>query len=103
MTHEMDTVGTRAKVWHGTAKHTSGMLEKKDLIMNKRGRIVSRLKHFSSKRENRLSDFKTKKGEFGLFRPDGSCQGRTLKSCRENNKTCTIARGKHVKAYCRKR
>jgi hypothetical protein len=33
--------GTRAQVWHGSAKHTSGGLKKKDLMMNKQGRIVS--------------------------------------------------------------
>ena len=32
------TVGTRAQVWHGTAKKTSGGLTKKDLMM-KNGRI----------------------------------------------------------------
>jgi hypothetical protein len=33
--------GSRAEVWHGTARHTSGGLEKKDLMMNRHGRIVS--------------------------------------------------------------
>ena len=37
-------IGSRAEVWHGTAKKTSGGLLKKDLKMNKRGRIVSRKK-----------------------------------------------------------
>jgi hypothetical protein len=38
-------VGTRAEVWHGTARHTSGGLERKDLMMNKHGRIVSIARH----------------------------------------------------------
>ena len=38
------TFGSRAEVWHGTAKKTSGGLEKSKLMKNKHGRIVSRLK-----------------------------------------------------------
>ena len=41
MTHQQ-TIGTRAQVWHGTAKKTSGGLTKAALMMNKHGRIVSR-------------------------------------------------------------
>lgn len=64
------TVGTRAQVFHGTAKHTSGGLEKKDLMQNKMGRIVSRRKHNSAKREMRLvkHGFGTKKGKFGFVK-----------------------------------
>ena len=39
------TVGSRRKVWNGSAHHTSGGLAKSDLMMNKWGRIVSRKKH----------------------------------------------------------
>lgn len=62
--------GTRAEVWHGNAKHTSGGLKKIDLIMNKRGRIVSRKMHFKAKKENRLAKagYKTEKGKFKLFK-----------------------------------
>jgi len=62
------TTGTRAEVWHGTAKHTSGGLEKKDLIQNKHGRIVSKRKHFSEKKSKRLikAGYGTKKGKFGF-------------------------------------
>jgi len=35
------TIGSRAEVYHGTAKHTSGGLCKSDLKQNKRGGIVS--------------------------------------------------------------
>ena len=64
------TVGTRAQVFHGTAKHTSGGLEKHDLMQNKSGRIVSRRKHNSAKREMRLvkHGFGTKKGIFGFVK-----------------------------------
>ena len=44
MTHQQ-TIGTRAQVWHGTAKKTSGGLTKAALMMNKHGRIVPRKKH----------------------------------------------------------
>jgi hypothetical protein len=67
----MQTTGTRAQVWHGTAKKTSGGLTKKNLMMNKHGRIVSRRKHAvgkkSIKRLEKLG-YKAKKGEFKLFR-----------------------------------
>jgi|LauGreSBDMM110SN_4_FD.fasta_scaffold79437_2 hypothetical protein len=67
MTHSK-TTGTRAEVWHGTAKHTSGGLEKKDLLKNKHGRIVSKRKHNSEKKSKRLikAGYGTKKGKFGF-------------------------------------
>jgi hypothetical protein len=67
MTH-IKASGTRAEVWHGTAKHTSGGLEKKDLLQNKHGRIVSKRKHFSEKKAKRLikAGYGTKKGKFGF-------------------------------------
>jgi hypothetical protein len=38
----MQTVGSRRKVWNGTAQKTPGGLTKSDLTQNKYGRIVSR-------------------------------------------------------------
>ena len=64
--HKM--IGSRAKVWHGTAKKTSGGLTKKDLKKNKHGRIVSKRMSNTAKKQNRLKDFKTKKGTFKLFK-----------------------------------
>jgi hypothetical protein len=63
-------IGSRAEVWHGTAKHTSGGLTKSHLMKNKSGRIVSKKKHFSAKRDNRLvkAGFKTRKGHFGFVK-----------------------------------
>jgi len=62
--------GTRAQVWHGTALKTSGGLKKSDLFKNKAGRIVSKSKHASAKRENRLvkNGYGTKKGQFGFVK-----------------------------------
>ena len=64
------TIGSRAEVWHGTAKKTSGGLFKKDLKMNKRGRIVSKKMSNRAKKEKRLekAGYKTKKGKFTLFK-----------------------------------
>ena len=66
----VQTIGTRAQVWHGTAKKTSGGLTKSDLMQNKAGRIVSRAKHNTAKREMRLvkHGYGTKKGEFGFVK-----------------------------------
>jgi hypothetical protein len=64
------TVGTRAQVWHGTAKKTSGGLMKSNLLQNKNGRIVSKSKHNSAKKEKRLvkAGYLTKKGKFGFVK-----------------------------------
>jgi 3-deoxy-D-arabino-heptulosonate 7-phosphate (DAHP) synthase len=64
------TNGSRAQVWHGTAKHTSGGLTKSALMKNKHGRIVSRRKHTTAKKENRLvkAGYITKKGHFGFIK-----------------------------------
>jgi hypothetical protein len=59
--------GSRAEVWHETAFETTGLLRKKDLMMNKHGRIVSKEKHATAKKEKRLLEYGWgfKKGEFG--------------------------------------
>jgi len=66
----MPRVGSRAQVWHGTAHHTPGGLTRKDLKMNKWGRIVSKAKSAKAKKENRLvkMGFKTQKGKFGVVK-----------------------------------
>lgn len=67
----MQTVGSKAQVWHGTAKHTSGGLTRKDLMKTKKGRIVSRKKHAAGKKALKnlvKAGFKAKKGTFKLFK-----------------------------------
>ena len=61
-------VGTRAEVMHGTAYKTSGGLVKSKLMKNKHGRVVSKKKHATAKREKRLvkAGYKPKKGVFGI-------------------------------------
>ena len=67
---------SRAQVWHGTAYKTDGTpgLKKEDLVMNKHGRIVSKRKHATAKREKRLEKhgYFTRKGKFGAVRKDGA-------------------------------
>lgn len=74
------TVGSRAQVWHGTARKTSGGLTKGDLMKNKDGRIVSKKKHNTAKREKRLikHGYGTKKGHFGAVKL-GMKKGRSRK------------------------
>lgn len=62
--------GSRAQVWHGTAYQTSGNLCKCELMMNKNGRIVSKRKHVTAKKEKRLvkAGYLTKKGKFGYVK-----------------------------------
>ena len=59
-----------AKVWHGTLKKTSGGLTKKDLMKNKRGKIVSKKRHNLAKRNKFLikAGFVTQRGKFGSFK-----------------------------------
>jgi hypothetical protein len=68
------TVGSRAQVWHGTAKHTSGGLMKKHLMKNpKNGRIVSKAKHFTAKKE-----YAKKLGKYPKYtKADGGPKRRT--------------------------
>jgi hypothetical protein len=74
-------IGSRAEVWHGSAKKTSGGLTKSHLMKNKSGRIVSKSKHFSAKKDNRLvkAGFKTKKGHFGFIKTGSKKRGHGKK------------------------
>jgi hypothetical protein len=74
--------GSRAQVWHGTAYKTSGGLTKNDLMMNKHGRIVSKAKSATAKKEKRLekAGYFTKKGTFGAIK-------KTLKSRKKSKKS----------------
>ena len=67
----MQTIGSKAQVFHGTAHHTSGGLTRKDLMKNKSGsKIVSRKQHAAGlKAIKRLRSlgYVAKKGTFKLF------------------------------------
>ena len=73
-------IGSRRQVWNGTAKKTSGGLTKSDLIMS-HGRIVSKSKHFSAKKEMRLLKYGygTKKGKFGYVKINSKKHRRKMK------------------------
>ncbi len=66
----MQTFGSRAQVYHGTAMKTSGGLKKKSLKKNKYGKIVSVKASKSAKKHNHLkkAGWTAKKGEFGAVR-----------------------------------
>jgi len=72
-TYEM-LEGSRAQVVHGTAYKTSGGLTKNNLLQNKNGRIVSKKKHLTAKKEKRLikAGYGTQKGKFGAVKLSSS-------------------------------
>lgn len=72
--------GSRQQVWNGTAYKTTGELVKKDLIMNKWGRIVSANKHKTAKKEKRLEKygFFAQKGKFGYVKKTAKNRSRKV-------------------------
>ena len=63
-------VGSKAQVFHGTAERTAGGLTKSDLLLNKRGHIVSRKQMEAGKKAFKRLEalgYKPKKGVFKLF------------------------------------
>ena len=56
MVSKTQRIGSKRQVWHGTALQTAGGLTKKDLVKNKRGKIVSRRKHIIAKRHTNLPE-----------------------------------------------
>ena len=70
-TRKLSAVGSKAMVWHGSARHTPGGLTRKDLMKTKKGRIVSRKKHAAGKKALKnlvKAGYKAKKGTFKLFK-----------------------------------
>ena len=68
---KMITVGSKSQVFHGTAKHTSGGLTKKDLMKTRKGRIVSKKKHaagLKALKQLKKAGYVAKKGTFKLFK-----------------------------------
>ncbi len=63
-------IGSRAQVHNKTAYKTAGGLTKNQLIMNKRGHIVSLKKYRTAKKERRLEKhgFFAEKGKFGYVK-----------------------------------
>jgi len=68
---KMMTTGSKSQVFHGTAKHTSGGLTKKDLMKTRKGRIVSKKKHaagLKALKQLKKAGYVAKKGTFKLFK-----------------------------------
>jgi hypothetical protein len=89
------TFGSRAEVFHGNAKKTTGGLIKKDLLKNKHGEIVSRKKHLSAKKEKRLEKhgYFAKKGKFGYVKKTAKKVAKKVKAPKKTSKKT----GKRVK------
>ena len=70
-TRKSKIIGSRRQVWHGSMQKTSGGLTKGDLMLNKRGRIVSKKKHAFGATKGRQflvkAGYDPKKGSFKLF------------------------------------
>ena len=82
----MKTVGSRAQVWNGNAKKTSGGLTKKDLF-KKKGRIRSKKASKKAKKNNNLkkAGWTFKKGQFGAIQI-GEKPKKTKKSKKKGSK-----------------
>lgn len=71
MTDKIKAVGSKAEVFHGTARHTSGGLVRAGLVLNKHGRIVSRKKQALGRKSIKklfAMGFKPQKGRFTIMR-----------------------------------
>ena len=80
-------LGSRAEVFHGKARQTTGGLRKKDLMKNKHGEIVSKKKHRTAKKEQRLKKhgYFTEKGKFGFVKKTPK-SSKSKKSARKTAK-----------------
>ena len=77
--------GSRAEVFHGTAKHTAGGLVKSDLVQDKYGNIKSKAAVAAAKKRMKkegakamVKVFKPKKGDFKLAPKKGTKKYKTL-------------------------
>ena len=80
--------GSRAQVWHGTAYKTKGDLKKENLVMNKHGRIASKRKQATAKKEKRLEKhgYFTQKGKFGYVKKTGKRSKTSSKKTRRRRR-----------------
>jgi hypothetical protein len=97
------TVGSKAQVFHGTAKRTSGGLVKADLMKTDKGRIVSKKAHAAGLvaiKRLRNAGFIAKKGEFTLFKK-GSPSRKAKSPAKSQRKTRSMTAANHKKAHNR--
>lgn len=80
----MQTVGSRAQVWHGTAKKTSGGLTKQNLF-KKKGRIRSKRASQKAKKNQNLKNagWTFKKGEFGPVKIGDKTKSKSKKGSKK--------------------
>lgn len=73
--------GSREQVFNETSYKTKAGLTKDDLIMNKRGRIVSANKFRTAKKEMRLvkHGYGAKKGKFGYVKLNKTRKNKSLR------------------------
>jgi hypothetical protein len=92
-------VGSRAQVMHGTAYKTTGDLTADKLTVNKSGRFVSKKKHITAKKENRLvkHGYGSKKGQFGYVKI-GSMKKSRKSSSRKRGKSRKMRGGSAMSA-----
>ena len=86
-------IGSKAQVFHGTARQTSGGLKKGDLLF-KKGRIISRRKSAAGKKAIKhlfALGFKPKKGQFTLMRKS-MAKPKSKKSKKSKSKTRRVRR-----------
>ena len=84
----MKARGSKAEVFHGTARRTAGGLTRKDLMKTKSGRIVSKAQHAAGKKAiKRLFSlgYKPKKGAFSLFRKGAVSAKKATRKAKRNN------------------
>ena len=83
----MQTYGTRAQVWHGTAQKTKGGLTKKDLF-KKKGRIKSKKASKQAKKNKNLkkAGWTYKKGEFGAISIEEKRESSRAKKTKKKSK-----------------
>ena len=93
MSDKIKAVGSKAEVFHGTAKHTSGGLKKKDLMKHS-GRIISRKKHAAGKKAIKhlfAMGYKPKKGTFKLMRKSMAHSKHSKRSKRHTRRGGAVA------------
>ena len=86
--------GSRQQVHNKTAYKTHGGLTRKDLMMNKWGRIVSAKKHRTAKKEKRLekAGYFAKKGKFGYVKKGAKTRkARGSRKMKGGDKPCNGA------------
>ena len=93
MSDKIKAVGSKAEVFHGSARHTSGNLHKKDLMRHK-DRIISRKKHAAGKKAIKhlfALGYKPSKGTFKAMHKSMSHKKKKSRHTRKNGGALSVA------------